>query len=494
MDRPALKQLLADVAEGEVDVIVLYKVDRLTRSLADFARIVEVLDEAGASFVSITQSFNTTTSMGRLTLNVLLSFAQFEREVTGERIRDKIAASKAKGMWMGGIVPLGYQVKERKLVIVEAEADIVRMIFERYSELQSMVALADELHARGIRSKQRTLSDGRSYGGQPMNRGALAHLLKNRVYIGEVTHRDQAYPGEHLPIIDRDLWEKVQALIAGNTHERRTSSRGTEPSLLIGMISDGFGRPMTPTHASRGTRRYRYYVSRTEEDDPHRLWRLPAHSIEQLVLDRMVKLIGEGRALSGKLSAPSTEISELIRQRSKELAQRMASSGAVVAHSLLSELAFRLQVHDDRAELQLGTGELLTMILGKDSRWIAVEVRDQSPIQMVVPVRIRRRGQELKLVFSGRDSEAPAQVDQNLIELVVKAHQARERLFSEGREIAKAERPHLTRLARISYLAPDIQTAIMEGRQPANLSARQLLRTADMPVCWKAQREVLEFA
>lgn len=205
MERPALKRLLADVAAGKVDVIVLYKVDRLTRSLADFARIVEVLDRAGASFVSVTQSFNTTTSMGRLTLNVLLSFAQFEREVTGERIRDKIAASKAKGMWMGGVVPLGYDVHERRLVVNEAEAVTVRTIYERYVELGSMGDLADELASRGVVSKSRQYRDGRAVGGQAFTRGALAHLIKNHLYNGEVAHRGNVYTGEHTPIVDRDL-------------------------------------------------------------------------------------------------------------------------------------------------------------------------------------------------------------------------------------------------------------------------------------------------
>ena len=209
MDRPGLKQLLADVTAGKVDVIVLYKVDRLTRSLADFARIVEVLDGAGASFVSVTQSFNTTTSMGRLTLNVLLSFAQFEREVTGERIRDKFAASRRKGMWMGGVVPLGYRVVERKLLVDEAEAATVRRIFARYADLGSTAALAAELHEQGVTSKQRSLSDGTSYGGRPFSRGALAHLLQNRVYVGEVTHKGQSYPGEHQAIIVEELWAKV---------------------------------------------------------------------------------------------------------------------------------------------------------------------------------------------------------------------------------------------------------------------------------------------
>src|ERR1700719_3361792 len=220
MDRPALQQLLADVKVRRVDTIVVYKIDRLTRSLADFAKIVEILDATSASFVSVTQQFNTTTSMGRLTLNVLLSFAQFEREVIGERIRDKIAASKKKGMWMGGVPPLGYQAQDRKLVIVESEAEIVRFIFRRYAELGSVRWLKDELEAQSIQSKLRTSASGRISGGKPFARGALYLMLQNRIYQGEIVHKELSYPGEHAPIIDQELWDTVQGRLAGNAAPR----------------------------------------------------------------------------------------------------------------------------------------------------------------------------------------------------------------------------------------------------------------------------------
>src|SRR5204863_6119674 len=203
MDRPALRQLLADIAAGRVDTVVVYKIDRLTRSLADFAKIVEILDARGASFVSVTQQFNTTTSMGRLTLNVLLSFAQFEREVIGERIRDKIAASKRKGMWMGGVPPLGYRAENHKLVVIDSEAEIVRSIFRRYTELGSVGLLKEELDARGINSKSWTSGAGRVIGGKPFSRGAIYLILRNRSYRGEIVHKGQSHPGEHIPIIDQ---------------------------------------------------------------------------------------------------------------------------------------------------------------------------------------------------------------------------------------------------------------------------------------------------
>src|SRR6201981_1071549 len=223
-DRPALQRLLADIAAGRVDIVVVYKIDRLTRSLTDFAKIVEILDARGASFVSVTQQFNTTTSMGRLTLNILLSFAQFEREVIGERIRDKIAASKKKGMWMGGIPPLGYRAQDGKLVVIESEAEIVRIIFRRYAGLGSVRLLKDEFEARGIKSKSWTSASGRRVGGKPFSRGALYLMLQNRLYRGEIVHKGQSHPGEHPPIIDQPLWDAVQAQLAANTADRNSGT------------------------------------------------------------------------------------------------------------------------------------------------------------------------------------------------------------------------------------------------------------------------------
>jgi site-specific DNA recombinase len=263
INRLALQQLLADLTAGRVDIVVVYKIDRLTRSLADFAKIVEILDAKGASFVSVTQQFNTTTSMGRLTLNVLLSFAQFEREVIGERIRDKIAASKRKGMWMGGVPPLGYRQQDRQLIVVEGEAEIVRGIFRRYAELGSVRLLKDELEARSIQSKLRRSASGRISGGKPFTCGALYVILQNRLYRGEIVHKGQSHPGDHVPIIDQPLWDAVQAQLAGNAAQRNDGGKTRQPSLLAGMLFDGDGNRMTPSHAIKKGTRYRYYVSRS---------------------------------------------------------------------------------------------------------------------------------------------------------------------------------------------------------------------------------------
>ena len=260
MERPALKWLLEDIQAGKVQIVVVYKVDRLTRSLSDFAKIVDVLDAHNASFVSVTQQFNTTTSMGRLTLNMLLSFAQFEREIAGERIRDNRGVEE-EGMWMGGNVPLGYDVKDRKLIVNETEASTVRLIFRRYAELGSVSLLRAELDRLDIVSKRREGGGGRLAGGQHFSRGALYLMLQNRIYRGEITHQGTAYPGQHKAILDPELWQIVQDKLAANRQERSLAVGAEAPSLLAGLIIDSDGNRMTPTHATKKVKRYRYYVS-----------------------------------------------------------------------------------------------------------------------------------------------------------------------------------------------------------------------------------------
>ena len=266
MERPALQHLLGDIRQGLIEVVVVYKVDRLTRSLADFAKMVEIFDAHHVSFVAVTQQFNTTTSMGRLTLNVLLSFAQFEREVTGERIRDKIAASRRKGIWMGGVVPLGYDLRERRLVINPAEAEVVRQIFRRYLELGCVRLLKEELDRRGVVSKLSQLGlTEHDQKGYSFSRGALYVVLSNPLYIGEVRHRGLRHSGQHQPIVDRELWDKVQQQLHEHAMRRRLRAVKVEPSPLAGKLFDPSGAGLTPSHARKGERRYRYYISRRTE-------------------------------------------------------------------------------------------------------------------------------------------------------------------------------------------------------------------------------------
>ena len=271
-------------------MVVVYKVDRLTRSLADFAKLVEIFDAHGVSFVSVTQSFNTTTSMGRLTLNMLLSFAQFEREVTGERIRDKLAASKRRGIWVGGIVPLGYELRERKLVVREDEASTVRLIFERYLALGSLPALQRELREREIVTRRRTLSSGQTIGGVPLTNGPLAHILRNRVYLGELNHKGASYPAEHAPIVTPALFDAVQEKLTANRNGARVS-RSASGALLIGRIFDDRGNRMTPSTAKKGSIRYRYYVScvlaQGRRSEAGAIARVSASEIEAAVVDAL---------------------------------------------------------------------------------------------------------------------------------------------------------------------------------------------------------------
>lgn len=291
MERPGLKALLADIADRRIDVVVVYKVDRLTRSLTDFARMVEVFDRHGISFVSVTQSFNTTTSMGRLTLNVLLSFAQFEREVTAERIRDKIAASKKKGLWMGGTVPLGYRVEERKLVIVPDEAETVRTIYRRYLELRTLDKLLRDLRRRKIVTKVTVLANGQHRGGISFAKGSLGYLLGNRTYLGEIKHHSLSHKGEHEPILERALFDAVQALRAEHAHRHR-HAREESQGLLGGRLFDEAGRRYAPVTQKKGAARYRYYVLAEAESKPPSPRGMPRR-LSGLKLDNLVLVLLE---------------------------------------------------------------------------------------------------------------------------------------------------------------------------------------------------------
>jgi site-specific DNA recombinase len=316
MERPAVQQLMTDIRDGKIDVVVVYKVDRLTRSLADFARMVELFDANRASFVAVTQQFNTTTSMGRLTLNVLLSFAQFEREVIGERIRDKVAASKRKGMWMGGTLPIGYDLRERKLVVNESEANTVRHIFERYLELRSVRLLKKDLDRRGIVSAAKSSRKGNIRGGKSFSRGALYSLLSNPVYVGEIRHKKERYPGQHKAIVSRKLWERVQEQLRSRT-VRSGDGRKTEAigSPLAGKLFDEGGEPLYVQGAAKGQRRYRYYVSKKlvkgEAQDAKRGWRLPAPEIERMVSRAALAMLSDRAAIAFALDQSGVDADKL---------------------------------------------------------------------------------------------------------------------------------------------------------------------------------------
>src|SRR6202158_3596017 len=351
MDRPALQQLLAEIEGGRVDIVVVYKVDRLTRSLADFAKIVEILDTKGASFVSVTQQFNTTTSMGRLTLNVLLSFAQFERAVTGERIRDKIAASKRKGMWMGGFVPLGYDVSDRRIVIDEREAETVRYIFRRYLEVGCVRLLKEDLDRRAVVSKRRTAKTVIESGGHWFSRGALYALLSNPIYVGEIRHKNLRHPGQHQAIVDRAAWERTQQQLQEHRVRAKSHDASHEKSPLIGRLVDEHGDGLTPSHARKGERKYRYYVSRNFPAQglaPSRGgWRLPARELEGRVAAAVGEMLGDESAVLRAAQKTEIDSSQIDRVLHAARTWRHRLQSEAEQTSTIAELVDRVELKSD---------------------------------------------------------------------------------------------------------------------------------------------------
>ena len=347
LKRPALQMLLDDMAKGLIDIIVVYKIDRLTRSLADFAKLTEVLDKHEVSFVAVTQQFNTSTSMGRLTLNVLLSFAQFEREVAGERIRDKIAASKRRGMWMGGVVPLGYDVKDRKLIINEQEAETVRHIFSQYLALKSVQALKKHLDASGIRSKIHIRNDGREHGGNFFFRGALYTILKNPIYRGLISHKKQTFPGDHKPIISEDLFQSVQTVLSDQGPGEQAKVKRASPALFKGLAFDSKGSRLQPTHSNKHGCKYRYYVSapmiRNAKSSPDGL-RVPASDLEKMVIGTVTTKLRDKKWVTSTFAGAenASELSPMI-ERAMSLAKH-AEHQTVVNDGTLKTIIHRVVV------------------------------------------------------------------------------------------------------------------------------------------------------
>lgn len=478
LDRPALRQLLADIKAKKVNTVVVYKVDRLTRSLADFAKIVELFDHHHVTFVSVTQAFNTTDSMGRLTLNVLLSFAQFEREVTAERIRDKVAASKKKGMWMGGAVPLGYRVQDRKLHIVEEEAIIVRHIFERYCAIGSITALADELADAGYRTKLRLYKTGGQVGGVTFGKGALGHMLKNPILVGRVKHKENVYEGQHDAIVSTELWDQTQALLNANRHQRRIGAGTSSPSLLAGMLFDADGRPISPSQSRKQDRRYRYYVSVRKPGEKRGAgWNVPAGEIENLITRAIVDRLLDSMppAISAQLSVDRLEVANANREDAAKLL-----TGATVPQKREALLSLNARIELHEFKLIIAIDEMTSDPAHRAT--IEVAYCDQ-------------RSSHAKLISipTGEPSSRP---DSTLVKLMAQGHAAQRMLMSGKSEptVTHFSKRHLSRLYHLSWLAPDIVAAIIEGRQPKQLNARRLLRMNGIPIEWGAQRIVLGFA
>jgi site-specific DNA recombinase len=501
MVRPGLQRLLDDIEANRVDIIVVYKVDRLTRALSDFAKMVEIFDANEVSFVSITQQFNTTSSMGRLTLNVLLSFAQFEREVTGERIRDKVAASKRKGMWMGGHVPLGYDAVDRKLVINQHEANTVQTLFALYREHGSARAVQSLAKQQGLRSKIRQNKDGTLRGGEPFGRGHIYQILSNPLYVGEVRHKDTVYPGEHDAIIDQDLWEAVQCQLASNRVNRRNGTNSKEPSLLAGLLFDSAGSRFTPSHAVKNGQRYRYYVERSlivdRSEGNSRGRRLAADEIEGVVVS----------ALTDYLRRPDQLLATVDRKRvaARHFEQALTASKRVVddlegndnnrRRELVTQLVGRIVIDDGSLRIDIRRAGVSSL-----SGLPPIEEDEDSIYQIDVPIQLRYRGGALKLVMTGEGIPPRRKPDRALIKVIVRAHDWWARLLSgeatSTADIARQEnltRRYVNQLLRLAFLDPAITKSILEGTQPVELTAKTLSNRPAIPDLWADQRHFLGF-
>ncbi len=478
IDRPALQRLLDDVKSRRVNVIVVYKVDRLTRSLADFAKLVELFDAHGVSFVSVTQQFNTTTSMGRLTLNVLLSFAQFEREVTSERIRDKVAASKRKGLWVGGMVPLGYELKDGKLLIVKEEAEQVRTIFQRYLELGSVNRLVVELRERGFRTKIRKLSTGAIRGGVAFTQGPLFYMLRNRFYIGEVRYKNEIFPGPQPLLLDRELFEAVQAKLT-EQWSHRTVMRNKSGALLSGFLFDNDGHPMAPTHATKNGLRYRYYVSQSHLRGPAKsssssVVRVSATDVEAVVINALkIKMHLCDRNEHNQLDRNTiAAIVDRIEVRKSQLAIHLKSQDAGAASDVDRD--------PERNPLSASgdtKGSLLLIPWCKPPSRKAREILlpPSIPRHTVRPIKAERRTALLKAIARGR-----AWLD----EIVSGASQGAEQIAARH----KCSVRHVNMTISMAFIAPALVKAAAEGRLPRGISVAAL---RDAPAEWSRQFERL---
>jgi site-specific DNA recombinase len=470
MERPGLKVLLADVEAGLIDTVVVYKVDRLTRALSDFARMVDRFDARKVSFVSVTQAFNTTTSMGRLTLNVLLSFAQFEREVTGERIRDKIAASKAKGMWMGGAVPLGYDVVERLLIINEPEAAQVRDLFRLYLKHRNVDALVAAADKAGIRSKWRIFADGRTSGGTKLGRGSLYSILANPIYAGEIGHKDKRYPGQHERIVPASLYDPVQQMLEANRRKAKGSTSAGSGHMLSGLVQDASGQRMTATHTGKANRRYCYYASPAT--------RVPAGDLDGLVLAALQETLAAPARLA--VTLPSLDmVSPAVITASTALAKALTANASDTKCKAVRDLVDRVEV----------TEAGVTTMFRLNALGLAGEIGT-----IVTPASLGRAKARLTLVVPGHAAPNP---DTSLIAVVAQARGWLADLTSGKhisiRAIASAHgitSAYIRQFIGVAFLAPDLVTRIVEGRQPSWLTVARLSDMLPLPADWSAQRSL----
>jgi site-specific DNA recombinase len=496
IERPALQRLLADVKARKIDAVVVYKVDRLTRSLTDFAKIIEVLDTHHVSFVSITQQFSTTSSMGRLTLNMLLSFAQFEREVTGERIRDKIAASKRKGMWMGGRVPLGYDLKDHRLLVNREEAERVRQIFNLYCRLGCVKRLKAFLDTRGIRSKARTTLSGRRSGGTSFSRGALYHLLRNRIYIGEIPHKKQSYPGDHEPLITPEQWAIVQAKLKENGCARRDPANAAAFSLLKGLLFDDDGNRYTPSHAVKNGRRYRYYTSQAvikDATNPSDIpGRLPASEIENLVLQKLKSFFASAELVEKELGESNDNLgtTRSLVQAARRFAIEMNSKAGAELGRMVASAVTKVILQTNAIELHLFKHNTRALLL---KTAIEETPGEENMLLLTVSAELKRCRGEMRIVSAGDGDQLSAvRIIPALVKAVVRAHQWA-RLLASGQckdlqliaDRTGLDHRYVSRILPIAFLVPEMVQTILEGRQHPGTTLEDLLTVASLD--WRKQ-------
>jgi site-specific DNA recombinase len=483
IERPALQRLMADAAAGKIDVVVVYKIDRLTRSLADFARIVEVFDRHGVSFVSVTQAFNTTSSMGRLTLNVLLSFAQFEREVTGERIRDKIAASKARGMWMGGVVPLGYDLPTKgthKLIVNPAEADRVKIIFETYLLTGSVHALCSWLNAQGIQPKQHITRSGHKIGGQSFSRGALFHLLRNCTYRGRIMHGDTSYPGLHDPIISEELFKSVQAKLDAQKRRKTDNTPEIPKSALTGRIFDANGHPMSPTTArGRSGRLYRYYVSAPLQQG--RGADLPIADSNGIRPHRKMEKRAAHRA-PGSVSALRRVASNAIEARISAVLERLLPEKT----GNLLQIPLRIELHPGALHILLSAQWQATIEAHLIDGDVLMQEKAEQ-IRLICPIGLYQRSGRTEIAATARGGQ---RIDATLVRALRAAHAMVTRDAKGLPQLQAAPAtPYQRRLIKLAFLSPHLQKSVLDGRQPQDLTLARLIN-AEIPICWTAQEHL----
>lgn len=496
MERPALQQLLSDIKSGKVDTVVVYKVDRLTRSLADFAKIIEIFDSHKVSFVSVTQHFNTTTSMGRLTLNVLLSFAQFEREITGERIRDKVAASKKKGIWMGGVVPLGYDCLNRRLVVNQAEADTVRAIFRHYLRLGCVRKLKEFLEHKQIRSKVRKSKAGRTYGGAVYSRGALHHLLRNRIYLGEIIHRGQSFPGQHQPLLSLKLWSQVAARLRANNQAHRTGKSNSTPSLLCGRLFDANGVRFTPTHAMRNGKRYRYYTSQSVVQKTGTMpivARFPAQELESFVSAQIGRVLQTPERFTGGMKVGPSK--DAAAKRALELAKEWPKIEILGRCDFIKKILKRVTVGDTTVCTEIDKVKLLVTLMGHTSEVLPRLIPHKSEsLELRGSLQILRRGSELRIIATDGGSGFVGEPVQSLVKAVARARDWHERIvageFRTVDQLAQKSgltRRYVRRILQCATLSPQVTEALLTGKHRPNLTLKEILH--GVPLDWGEQEE-----